>query len=267
VPVLSARRKKLFARLEGGLMKRAQVLLVSVLLAVTSLGALAPSVTAYDASAWTYSDSFTTRCLGFSDSYPGQLNSLARAQLAALGYSPIGGAIGPSFTRTAFLNGVLPDWGVYVHSHGDNYWAASGRPNIDSAFLQDPGSTACSSFSRDVVRSSAIKAVTWTSPYNLIVMSTCYLGSSSSTMPGAFSIEKVKNSTDNEFYLGYVYSTYDSAMLRFEKAFWSYLSGGARTVSQAFTYASGIGGYSSPDAADPFQANWWGNPNYNGRHG
>jgi hypothetical protein len=84
-------------------------------------------------------------------------------------------------------------------------------------------------------------------------------------MPAAFSIEKVKNSSDREFYLGYVYSTYDSAQLRFEKAFWSYLNGGARTALQAYTYASSIGGYSSPDSADPFQANWWGNPNFNGR--
>jgi len=248
-------------------MRRAQGLLVSVLLAVTSLGALAPSAAASDAAVWTNSDSFTKRCLGFSDTYPSQMNSVARAQLGALGYSPIGGAMGASFTRSAFLNSVLPDWAVYVHSHGDNYWAASGRPNIDSAFLQDPGATACSVYTRDMVRSSAIKAVTWTAPYGLVIMSTCYLGSSSSTMPAAFNIAKVRNSTDAEFYLGYVYSTYDSSMLRFEKAFWSYLSGGSRTVYSAFTYASGIGSYDSPDAADPFQASWWGNPNYNGRTG
>jgi hypothetical protein len=95
-------------------MRRAQGLLVSVLLAVTSLGALAPSASANDAAVWTNSDSFTTRCLGFSDTYPSQLNSLARTQLANLGYSPIGGAIGASFTRSAFLNSVLPDWAVYV---------------------------------------------------------------------------------------------------------------------------------------------------------
>jgi len=247
-------------------MKRAQVLLVSALLAVTSLSGLAPVATAAYADVWVNSDSFTTRCIQVVDTYPSQLNSLARAQLAGLGYDPVTGAMGAGFTRSAFLANVLQDWAVYVHSHGDNYWAASGRPNIDSAFLQDPGTTQCSDYTRDAVRSSAIKQVTWTAPYNLVVMSTCMLGSASSTMPGAFSIEKVKNSTDNEFFLGYVYSTYDSAQLRFEKAFWSYLSGGSRTVLQAFTYASGIGGYSSPDSADPFQANWWGNPAYNGRH-
>ena len=246
-------------------MKRAKVLLVSALLAVSSLGAMTTTATAYNADVWTNSDSFTTKCIGVSDTYPSQLNSLARTQLAALGYGPLGGAIGASFTRSAFLNKVLADWAVYVHSHGDNYYAASGRPAIDSAFLQDPGSGACSNNSRDMVRSSAIKAATAGTPYNLVVMSTCYLGSSSSTMPAAFDIAKVKTSTDREFYLGYVYSTYDSDMLRFERAFWSYLSGGSRTALQAFTYASGIGGYSAPDAADPFRANWWGNPDFNGR--
>jgi hypothetical protein len=247
-------------------MKRAQALLVSVAFAALAFGASAPAAIAYDAAVWVNSDSFTTRCITSTDTYPAQMNALARTQLAALGYDPVGGAIGPGFTRTAFLNSVLPDWAVYVHSHGDNYWAASGRPNIDSAFLQDPGTTRCSVSSKDMVRSSAIHAVTWTTPYNLVIMSTCYLGAGSSTMPAAFSIEKVKNSTDQEFYLGYVYSTYDSAMLRFEKAFWSYLNGGSRTVLQAFTYASGIGGYIQPDASDPFQANWWGNPSFNGRH-
>ena len=246
-------------------MKRAKVLLVSALLATSSLSGVAQNAAAYGGAVWTNSDSFTTRCLGVSDTYPSQMYSLAKAQFAALGYSPLKGAIGSSFTRSAFLNEVLSDWGVYVHSHGDNYYAASGRPAIDSAFLQDPGSTACSDKNRDIVRSSAIKAATWTTPYNLVIMSTCYLGSSSSTMPAAFSIEKVKNSSDREFYLGYVYSTYDSAQLRFEKAFWSYLNGGARTALQAYTYASSIGGYSSPDSADPFQADWWGNPNFNGR--
>jgi hypothetical protein len=246
-------------------MKRAQKLLVSVLLAVSTLGAMAQGALAYDGGVWSNSDSFTSRCLGFTDTYPKQLYSLARTQLTALGYNPADGALGASFTRSAFLASVRPDWVVYVHSHGDNYRATSGS-GIDSAFLQDPGTTACSDYKTDAIRSSAIKAATYPVPFNLVIVSTCYLGSSSSTMPGAFQIEKVKNSTDWEFYLGYVHETYDSDALRFEKAFWSYLAGSAsHTAYQAFTYASGIGGYGQPDAADPFQANWWGNPNYNGR--
>ena len=246
-------------------MKRAQKLLVSVLLAVSTLGAMAQGALAYDVGVWSNSNAFTSRCLGFTDTYPKQLYSLARTQMTALSYDPVDGALGAGFTRAAFLNAVRPDWAVYVHSHGDNYKAASGS-GIDSAFLQDPGATACADYKVDAVRASTIKATTYPVPYNLVIMSTCYLGASSSTMPGAFQIEKVKNSIDWEFYLGYVNSTYDSDALRFEKAFWSYLVGSSNhTAYQAFSYAVGIGGYSAPDAADPFQTNWWGNPNYNGR--
>jgi hypothetical protein len=159
---------------------------------------------------------------------------------------------------------------VYAHTHGDNYWASSGAPNVDSAILQDPGAGNCSSFSRDAIRSSAIKAATYGTFYNLVIMSTCKLGSSASTMPGAFQMAKTKSSTEKKFYLGYVYLTYDSAQYRFERAFWSYLNGSPshdRTVYQAFTYAASIGGYPAPDSANPFQANWWGNPNYNGTPG
>jgi hypothetical protein len=253
-------------------MRRAQTLLVSVLLAVSALGATAQGAFAYRTDVWSNSDSFSYNCLGFTDTYPAQLYSLATSQMRALGYSPVGGALGAGFTSSAFLTNVLPDWAVYAHTHGDNYWAASGYPNVDSAILQDPGTSRCSNFSKDAIRSSSIKSATRGSQYNLVIMSTCMLGASSSTMPGAFQIEKVKSSTDREFYLGYVYSTYDSAALRFEQAFWSYLNtydqyGRRRTAYSAFTYAMSIGGYSAPDASDPFQANWWGNPTYNGLPG
>jgi hypothetical protein len=190
--------------------------------------------------------------------------------MAALGYS-VSGAIGSNFNTTYFMNRVLPDWGIYVHSHGDNYWAASGYPNVDSAFLQDPGPSRCNNYSVDSIRSSAIKSATHGSLYNLVIMSTCFLGSNSSTMPNAFQIAKVKNSTRREFYLGYVYETYDSAALRFEGAFWSYISGSPpsarRSLYSAFIYASSIGGYDYPNSSNPFQANWWGNPNYTGTPG
>jgi hypothetical protein len=68
-----------------------------------------------------------------------------------------------------------------------------------------------------------------------------------------------------------VYLTYDSSQLRYENAFWSYVSGSPygyrRPLSQAFTYAWSIGGYEAPDSADPFQPNWWGNPTYTGTPG
>lgn len=256
-------------------MRRARHLLVSVLLSasvlcLTAQGAFATYVDSttnvYRGDVWSNSDAFAYVCNGITDTYPQQLYSLAKAQMAALGYAPIGGAVGPSFTRANFLASVLPDYGVYVHSHGDNYRASSGSSKIDSAFLQDPGSGKCNNHNVDTVRSSAIKAATMGAPYNLVIMSTCRLGSSSSTMPDAFQIAKVKNSTQPEFFLGYVNLTYDGDMLRFEKAFWSYLNASsARTALQAFTYASSIGGFHAPDSANPFQANWWGNPTFNGR--
>jgi hypothetical protein len=247
-------------------MKRAGALLVSVMVAVSALGVTALPTYAHSADAWSNSDAFSSACVGFNDTYPQQMYSMARSQMSLLGYSPISGALGPSFTRSAFLINVFYDYGVYVHSHGDNYWAVSGAPNVDSAFLQDPGSGHCNS-SNDLVRASAIKTATMGTPYNLVVMSTCYLGSSTSTMPGAYQIEKVRVSSQREFYLGYAKSTYDSSAFRFEQAFFTFLNGGTnhnRTVAQAFTYAAGIGGYSAVDAANPFTPSWFGNPNYNG---
>jgi hypothetical protein len=250
-------------------MKRAGALLVSIIAAVGALSTTPAPAAARTADVWSNSNAFTTRCLGYSDTYPSLMYSQARTQLSKLGYSPVTGALGSGFTRTAFLNEVFYDYGVYVHTHGDNYWAASGAPKVDSGILQDPGSSRCNS-SSDMIRSSAIKAATSGTPYNLVIMSTCYLGSGTSTMPGAFQIEKVKNSTQREFYLGYTYSTYDSAGYKFEGAFFAYLNGVAnhsRTVYQAFVYALGRGGYEAPNSSNPFQPNWWGNPNYNGTAG
>lgn len=248
-------------------MRRGQALLVSILLAASTLSASSQAALAYTGDVWSNSDGFSTKCLGFSDTYPKQLYNLSTTQMAKLGYSPVTGSLGSNFTRARVLDLVYTDFAVYVHSHGDNYWASSGYPNVDSAFLQDPGVGNCNSASRDMVRSSSIKAATLGSIYNLVIMSTCYLGSGTSTMPNAFQIEKTKTSKQPEFYLGYVNSTYDSSSLRFEQAFWSYLNGGtghSRTLYQAFAYARSIGGYAAPDSANPFRPDWWGNPSYTG---
>ena len=248
-------------------MKRAEVLLVSILLAASTLGATAQAVSAHRGDVWSNSDGFSSSCLGFTDTYPQQLYNLANAQLPKLGYAPLRGDLGPAFTTSAFLGNVAYPWAVYAHTHGDNYWASSGYPNVDSAILQDPGSGACNDSGRDKIRSSAIKSATHGGVFNLVIMSTCMLGANSSTMPDAFQIEKTKSSTQKEFYLGYVNSTYDGAAFRFEQAFWSYLNANilhVRSAYSAFTYATSIGGYAYPDSANPFQANWWGNPNFNG---
>ena len=247
-------------------MKRAFTWLVSVFIAASTLGAPGQVAASYDAHVWSNSDAFKVACLGVNDTYPQRLYSLTVTQLAKLGFGPVSGALGPGFTRTAVLANVLSDWAVYVHSHGDNYWAASGWPNVDSAVLQDPGTSRCNS-SSDMIRSSAIKTATQGSFYNVVIMSTCMLGSNSSTMPAAFQIEKTKASTQYEFYLGYVYHTWDSSSFRFEQAFWSYMNGGAahtRSLASAFAYATSIGGYQGVSSSEPFQANWWGNPNYDG---
>jgi hypothetical protein len=234
-----------------------------MLIAASTLAVPGPTAAAYPAHVWSNSDAFKATCLGYNDTYPQQLYSLSVTQLANRGFGPISGALGAGFTRSALLNNVLSDWAVYVHSHGDNYWAASGYPNVDSGVLQDPGAGRCNS-SSDIIRSSSIRSATQGSYYNIVIMSTCMLGSSSSTMPAAFQIDKTKQSNDPEFYLGYVYHTWDSSSLRFEEAFWSYINGGAsRTLSGAYAYASGIGGY-EPVGSEPFQANWWGNPYYDG---
>jgi hypothetical protein len=251
-------------------MKRAEMVLVSILLAASTLGATAQAASAYRGDVWSNSDAFSSGCLGFTDTYPQQMYNLASAQLAKLGYNPLRGALGPQFTTSSFISNVQAPWAIYVHTHGDNYWAASGYPNVDSGILQDPGSGRCNSASRDMIRSSSIKNATAGGVFNLVIMSTCKLGANESTMPGAFQIEKIKSATQREFFLGYVNYTYDSAAFRFEQAFWSYLNGSLfrlRTASQAFTYAMSIGGYAYPDSSNPFQANWWGNPNYNGTPG
>jgi hypothetical protein len=246
-------------------MKRAGRALVSVVLMWSALGAGASPVAAYTAHVWSNSDAFASQCLGFTDNYPKLHYNLNVSQLAKLGYSPVQGALGANFTKTAVLGTVFSDYAFYVHSHGDNYWASSGAPKVDSAFMQDPGAGQCND-SSDIVRSSSIKAKTQGTTYNIVIMSTCYLGSSSSTMPAAFQIEKVRTSTDPEFYLGYVNSTWDSASYRFESAFWSYVNGGigTRNLSAAFNYAVSVGGYEPVSSTQPFKANWWGNPNYVG---
>jgi hypothetical protein len=241
--------------------------LVSMAVAASTIAAPGQAAATYNVHVWSNSDAFKVACLGVNDTYPLQLYNLSVAQLAKLGFGPAMGALGPGFTRAAVMGNVVSDWALYVHSHGDNYWAASGAPNIDSGFLQDPGTGKCNNSSKDMIRSSSIKALTQGTFYNVVIMSTSMLGSNSSTMPAAFQIAKTKQATDFEFYLSYVYHTWDSASLRFEKAFWSYVNGGlpnSRTLAAGFAYASALGGYEAVSSSEPFQANWWGNPYYNG---
>jgi hypothetical protein len=98
-------------------MKRAEMLLVSILLAASTLGATAQAASAHRGDVWSNSDGFSSNCLGFTDTYPQQLYNLANAQLTRLGYGPMRGDLGPAFTTSAFLGNVAYPWAVYAHTH------------------------------------------------------------------------------------------------------------------------------------------------------
>ena len=91
-------------------MKRAEALLVSILLAVSALGATAQGASAYTADAWSNSNAFSYSCLGFTDTYPQQLYSLATSQLAKLGVE-----FGEKIRRGS-LTGVLLHTGHHTQS-------------------------------------------------------------------------------------------------------------------------------------------------------
>ena len=101
-------------------MKRAATWLVSILLAVSTLGATAQGAFAHMGDVWSNSDAFKSTCLGFNDTYPQAMYSLAQSQLALLGYN-LSGGLGASFTRSAFLNHVFYDYAVYAHTHANSH--------------------------------------------------------------------------------------------------------------------------------------------------
>jgi hypothetical protein len=174
--------------------------------------------------------------------------------------------IGHGFTRNAFLAGYRYSFGVYVHSHADIYNSSS----IQAAFLQDPPAGYCNSYTRDYISAAQVKANA-IPPYNLVIMSTCYLGAMyqphtgsghPNYMPEAFGFTKTHGTTGSRFYVGYVYSTYDSAQYKFEGEMLRWLQlFPTDTLYSAWTYAA-ANSYSYPSASDPFQAAWFGDMNY-----
>lgn len=214
-------------------------------------------VGAYSANVWTNTDGFAFGCPTYSPTYPTQLYNLAMANFPRLGYST-SGVIGAGFTTSAFLGTVGSDSAVYVHSHGDNY------TTYGSAFLQDPGTTRCNDYTQDVVRASVIKNVSHSYEYNVVIMSTCYLGASNSTMPGAFGISMNKTSTHAQFYMGYANAAYDSDEYSFESRVWSSVNQYPyyQTFAASFNWALAQGGYISG-----FSPAWFGNPDYYGSPG
>jgi hypothetical protein len=242
--------------------RAAGVLVVAALVAAGSALQAAP-VRAYQGHVWVNKDGFSYACLGVTDTYPQRMYDLARAEIAGLGFSPVYSVIGHGFTKQAFLDSVFSDFAVYVHSHGDVYNA------YGAAFLQDPP-TGCNSYTRDYVSSAQVLAKTKGFVFNLVIMSTCILGAKThyqtgkaNLMPEAFGIAKIQNSTDPEFYLGYVYHTWDSEAFEYEKLFFTYLdTHPGATAASAFTYAKGARKYLAVGSVEPFAPNWFGNPNY-----
>jgi hypothetical protein len=233
--------------------------LMSVVL-IASMGASAANAGTYS-GVWVNSDSFTSNC-GASN-YPSMLYSRASSIMSTLGFPGGQRVIGHGFTRAAFLYALAPEFAVYVHSHGDVYRSGG------SAFWQDPPS-GCGG-SSDYVTASQV-AGSAAPPYNLVIMSTCYLGSVTqphsglvNTMPEAFGIPKTHVSSGKKFYMGYVYETYDSAQYAFEGNLlsWEQQYGSNTVLSMAHWYASTFS-YSYPNSGDPFLSAWYGDASANG---
>ena len=219
--------------------------------------AAGPARAAYQASADANTTAFSLNCIGFNDAYPARMLSAALGGYANLGYTTTAYS-GTAFSKTQVLSRTLNDWGFYVHSHGDNY-AYSGSTR-DFGFREDAGmcSGARIIFARD------ISAVRRGRTSNLVIMSTCHLGESATTMPGAFAITKTKAGwgawAGPSFYLGYLGEAWDSDEYAFETRFWSAIGPGYG-VGQAFDVAR-LGSFNVG-----FAANWYGSYVWTGRAG
>jgi len=219
--------------------------------------AAGPAHAAYQASADANTTAFSLNCIGFNDAYPARMLSAALGGYANLGYTTTAYS-GTAFSKTQVLARTLNDWGFYVHSHGDNY-AYSGSTR-DFGFREDAGicSGARIIFARDIT------AVRRGRTSNLVIMSTCHLGESATTMPGAFAITKTKAGwgawAGPSFYLGYLGEAWDSDEYAFESRFWSAIGPGYG-VGQAFDVAR-LGSFNVG-----FAANWYGSYVWTGRAG
>ena len=247
---------------ERRVLRKTSLALVGVALTVVvaSPGSAAPARASADV--WVNLDGFKSPCTAQASIYPAKLYSQARSGLAGIGYSLDHSVIGRGFTRTAFLQAVAFPYAVYVHSHGDVY----ASTKIQAAFLQDP-QTCPVDYRVDYVSWQQIKPVA-VPPYELVIMSTCYLGSyyqphkgTLNMMPDAFAIAKNQMATNGTFYLGYRYSTWDSEAYRFEGRFFNTLlanRGGSATYSWAWAYAMSYADYAEVSSGDPFEAAWFG---------
>ncbi len=232
---------------------------LAVLLALVALAAAAagPARAAYQATVDVNVSAFSQSCIGFHDAFPTKMLAAAAAGYRNLGFGTTA-YTGSAFTRAQVLARTVADWGYYVHSHGDFYLNADGSRY--AGFREDAG--LCTG--AKVIFSKEIAAARAGRQSNLVVMSTCHLGETKTTMPGAFAIPMVKAGTGAwagpRFYLGYVGEAWDSDEFAFEARFWSALGPGYG-VGQAFDVAR-LGSYNAG-----FAANWYGSYAWTGRAG
>jgi hypothetical protein len=234
-------------------LRRVAVTAVALLIALGgALGGGARPVLAVvnQASADSNVSAFRPPCVGFVDSHPAQMLSLATAGLRALGYT-VSGYSGTAFSHAAVLARTASDVSFYVHSHGDEYWNSAAQRRYNG-FREDSGDC-----NQAVVFSSEIAAARAGRASNLVVISTCHNADPASTLPGAFGIARTKAQNGAaHFYLGYVGIAYDNDEQAFEKVFWSALK--TVSVGEAFDLAA------DQNFSHPLEADWWGTYNWSG---
>lgn len=226
-----------------------------LLAAIVLLGAaVQPALAAYQASADSNVSAFRGPCVGFVDTHPARMLSLAVSGLRSLGYT-VSSFSGASFNRGAVLARTVNDYSFYVHSHGDEYWDAAAQRRFNG-FREDSGD--CNQavvFSADIAKARAGRFT------NLVVISTCHNADPATTLPAAFGIARTKSQSGaSHFYLGYLGTAYDNDEQVFETAFWAALERG-QGVGVAFDLGQ------AQNFSHALDADWWGTYDWSGHAG
>ena len=230
-------------------LRRAAVTAVALFIALG--GGVRPALAVVNqASVDSNVSAFRPPCVGFVDSHPAQMLSLAVAGLRALGYT-VSSYSGAAFSHASVLARTASDSSFYVHSHGDEYWNSAAQRRYNG-FREDSGDC-----NQAVVFSPEIAAARAGRVSNLVVVSTCHNADPASTLPGAFGIPRTKAQNGAaHFYLGYVGIAYDNDEQAFEKVFWSALK--TLSVGEAFDLAA------DQNFSHPLEADWWGTYDWSG---
>ena len=169
-------------------------------------------------------------CDDTPDTISAQLRDLARGAMTSLGYSTTAFS-GKPFAKPTVLARASVDLGAYVHSHGDFYGAGDIQ-----GFRDDGGDCTQAVVYATEIRKARITSDGRLFGAKLVVMSTCHLAEAPRNgypaMSEAYGIERVKSDPTGagyrgpEFFLGYRGLAWSSDMLRFESAFWGYVTDG-----------------------------------------